>query len=40
MAFLTGQPHPRSLHFSRLRSLEASLASILLEVPTWLFPAP
>lgn len=38
--FEPGQQHPLNLHFGRVRSLEAFLAFVLLEVSTWLFPAP
>lgn len=38
--FEPGQHHPCHLHFSRVRSLEAFLVFVLLEVSTWLFPAP
>ena len=38
--FEPGQHHPLNLHFGRVRSLEAFLAFVLLEVSTWLFPAP
>lgn len=40
MACVPEQQHPGLLHFSWVRSLEALPAFLLLQVPTWLFPAP
>lgn len=38
--FEPGQHHPCTLHSGQVRSLEAFLAFLLLEVSTWLFSAP